>query len=264
MIKWVKGFLINWQFFSIIPVPMEIPMDRDHLSRAVQTFPVFGLLQGFIYAATMYGLLHGTPFSPLAIAFIVWLLMIILPGGIHLDGWIDTNDAYFSYRDRERRLEIMKDPRTGAFGVLAVIILLSTRFLFIYEIVTMSKPWTFVLIAVIPFLSKSLMGMILLTVKAAKNEGLGHLFQQSVAGKSLAIYPLYAVVLLFAIRLEGLFVALLVLGLYFIMLVMYVFLKIKIKKWFGGITGDVLGASVEGTELVLWMSVWLLHYFVTV
>ena len=38
----------------------------------------------------------------------------------------------------------------------------------------------------------------------------------------------------------------------------------KAVKWFGGITGDVLGASVEGVEIVLWMTLWLLHYFVMV
>ena len=48
---------------------------------------------------------------------------------------MDASDAFFSYRDRERRLEIMKDPRIGAFGVLRCLVLLSARFLFIYEII---------------------------------------------------------------------------------------------------------------------------------
>jgi adenosylcobinamide-GDP ribazoletransferase len=40
-----------------------------------------------------------------------------------------------------------------------------------------------------------------------------------------------------------------------------VYMKRKILSWFGGITGDVLGASVEGVELWLWLILWLLHYF---
>jgi adenosylcobinamide-GDP ribazoletransferase len=48
----------------------------------------------------------------------------------------------------------------------------------------------------------------------------------------------------------------------FVSLAILFYLKRKIVKWFGGMTGDVLGASVEGTELLLWMALWLLHYFV--
>ena len=56
-------------------------------------------------------LFNWTPFSPLAAAFFVWLALIVLTGGIHLDGWMDASDAFFSYRDKQKRLEIMKDPQ---------------------------------------------------------------------------------------------------------------------------------------------------------
>ena len=129
MMKTIKGLIMSIQFFTSIPIPYEVPMDRDHIERAVRTMPILGLLQGFVYAGVLYGLLNWTPISPLGAAFFIWLSLIIVTGGIHLDGWMDTSDAFFSYRDKEKRLEIMKDPNTGAFGVLSVIVLLGARFL---------------------------------------------------------------------------------------------------------------------------------------
>ena len=87
---------------------------------------------------------------------------------------MDASDAFFSYRDKQKRLEIMKDPRIGAFGVLSVIVLLSARFLFIYEISLQAVDATFVLIVLIPFLSKSVMGILLLKVRQQKRRGLEH------------------------------------------------------------------------------------------
>jgi len=259
--KFFKGFLIGLQFFTVIPIPKAFPMDEEHLKRTIQAFPLLGLLQGIIYALFMHSMVELTPFSHLAFAFLLWLLTILLTGGIHLDGWMDASDAYFSFRNQEKRLEIMKDPRIGAFGVLSIIILLSSRFLFIYEITSNLQPLLFILIASIPFFSKMVMGVLLLTVPTVKQEGLGHLFQEAATARVLWIYPIY--LLLF-------FIAVVLLDIKFLLAGVLAgaaayclhFCRHKSVKWFGGITGDVLGASVEGTELVLWMTVWLLHYFV--
>ncbi|CAH2712958.1 Adenosylcobinamide-GDP ribazoletransferase [Neobacillus rhizosphaerae] len=261
MRRFIKGFLINLQFFTAIPISLELPMDKQHLRKAVQAFPLLGLLQGVIYLSLFYVFQELTPFSHLASAFLLWLATIFLTGGIHLDGWMDASDAYFAYQDQEKRLEIMKDPRTGAFGVLSIIVLLSCRFLFIYESTLNVEYVTYIFIAGIPFLSKSVMGVLLLTVKSAKNEGLGSLFQSAAKPQVLWIYPVYLLGFLFLVILlnkEFLLVGLLIL----VATCCLYFCRRKAVKWFGGITGDVLGASVEGTELILWMTVWLLHYFV--
>jgi adenosylcobinamide-GDP ribazoletransferase len=261
--SFIRGFLITVQFFTVIPINREFPMDPEHLKKAVQAFPMLGLLQGIIYSLLIYCFIEFLPFTHLASAFILWLMTIFLTGGIHLDGWMDTSDAYFSYRDQEQRLSIMKDPRTGAFGVLSVIVLLSMRLFFIYEITRNPMTSTYLLIAAIPFFSKMVMGCLLLSVKSAKQEGLGYLFQKAADLKSLFIYPFYLVgFILFVILLihefvqTGFMLLAAVISLYF--------WRRKSMKWFGGITGDVLGASVEGTEVGLWMTLWLLHYFVTV
>ncbi|RYL88134.1 adenosylcobinamide-GDP ribazoletransferase [Sporolactobacillus sp. THM19-2] len=262
--KWIKGMMINLQFFTSIPIRCEISMDKDNINHAIKTFPILGLIQGLLYACILYLALNWTPFSSLAAAFFVWVAMIVITGGIHLDGWIDASDAYFSYQSIKKRLEIMKDPRTGAFGVLVVIVLLAAKFLFIYETVIRESATTYLLIAMIPLISKSIMGMLIIHVKGAKADGLGAYFKQAADKKTLGIYPIYFFIILVlagSVNQRAFIGASILLV---TMVVLYFGLSHKAVKWFGGITGDVVGASVEGSELVLWMMVWLLHYFVTV
>ncbi|MEH7748584.1 adenosylcobinamide-GDP ribazoletransferase, partial [Neobacillus drentensis] len=150
-----------------------------------------------------------------------------------------------------------------AFGVLSILVLLSSRFLFIYESITNVENVLYIIITLIPFLSKSVMGILLLTVKAAKNEGLGALFQNAAKPQSLWLYPIYLIFLLLLV--SFFYKDFLIIGTLILIAACCIFLfRRKAVKWFGGITGDVLGAAVEGTELVLWMTVWLLHYFVMV
>lgn len=238
-------------------------MEKKYIHRAIQTFPLVGILLGLIMGGVLYVLAEWTPFSVLATAFILWLLTIVLTGGLHLDGWIDASDAFFSYQDQARRLEIMKDSRTGAFGVISVIVLLAMRFLFIYEITSRLNNWSYFFIILLPFLSKCVMGYLLCKMPLAKKEGLGAFFQSAAQKNSLHVYWIYIVVsMILAIILGAPFWMLLLIMLATTALFL-LFLKRKIVAWFGGITGDVLGASVEGVELWLWFILWLLHYFVT-
>ena len=187
----INWFSINLQFFTAIPFKKELPMEKKYIHRSIQTFPLVGILLGLIMGGVLYALVEWTPFSILAIAFIIWLLTIVLTGGLHLDGWIDASDAFFSYQDQARRLEIMKDSRTGAFGVISVIVLLATRFLFIYEIVGRLNGWSYFLIILVPFLSKCVMGYLLCKMPLAKKEGLGAFFQSAARKNSLHMYWIY-------------------------------------------------------------------------
>ena len=261
--KMMKGLIMCIQFFTSIPIPYEVPMDRRHINIAIKMFPVLGLLQGFLYGLLSYALIQWTPLSALAIAFIIWLSLIVITGGIHLDGWMDSSDAFFSYRDIAKRLEIMKDPRMGAFGVLSVIVLLSARFLFVYEIVVMAVDVSYIFIVLIPFIGKMVMGVLLMNVKSAKEDGLGMLFKQAASKGTLWVYPIYLLLILLMILLLW---PKAVSGVLLVVIIAFLFILVasrKIMHWFGGITGDVLGASVEGVEILLWMTVWLWHYFAT-
>lgn len=261
MRSFLYGLIINLQFFSTIPLPVNVSMTNKHIERAVQTFPVLGLFQGAVSAGLLYSVLTWSPFSSLAVAFVVWLLLIVLSGGIHLDGWMDASDAYFSYRDPNKRREIMNDPRIGAFGVISVIVLLAARFLFIYEIVLMAIPMSYLLIVLIPFLGKVVMGLLLVHVPPAKADGMGKLFRRAAKHRTLWTYPFYiflalASVLVWQRDALPFFIVMLVAALF-----LYVVLRKKSVQWFGGMTGDVAGASVEGVECLLWLVVWLFHHF---
>lgn len=264
VMTFLKGFLLNLQFFTALPISRTLPMDKQHLNSSIKSFPLVGLMQGALYSAVLYSLIIWTPFSNLAIAFAIWLLTIVITGGLHLDGWMDASDAYFSYQDKNKRLEIMTDPRTGAFGVLSVIVLLGSRFLFIYEIITYTTMATYGLIVLIPFLSKGIMGMMLVTVPAAKKEGLAYMFGQAGNPRSLVVYAIYLLLVIGA--LGSIWTGYLLPAFLFMLIAIGCYFSIRAKavKWFGGITGDVIGASVEGTENMLWMTLWLLHCFAMV
>ncbi|CAH0344997.1 Adenosylcobinamide-GDP ribazoletransferase [Bacillus sp. CECT 9360] len=238
-------------------------MDKEYINKTFHTFPLLGLLQGMVYAVLLFVLLEWTPLSPLAAAFFLWLLTIIITGGLHLDGWIDASDAYFSYRDIPKRLEIMSDPRTGAFGVISVIVLLGSRMLFLYEIIQNIKPWSYSLIIMVPFLGRTAMGLILAKMPLAKTDGLAAFFQAAAGKNSTAVYPVYLALAGLALLSTNVTSFYSFIVLIIVLIFSMLFLKRKIIKWFGGITGDVNGASVEGVELILWMTIWLLHYFVT-
>lgn len=214
--------------------------------------PWTGALGGLVSMVLVYAATNYMHWSALLIAFIVVLWMAIFTGGLHLDGLIDTGDAFFSYRDTERRLEILSDSRVGAFGVMTFIFLLVGKLIVMQELLLEHSPpyWAFVFL---PLLTRVGMGLFFMSTPSSKASGLGHFFKEKTNNKVLIMVSFLTLIL--AVLLIGFSVGVWgVSSLLVVALVSFVWLY---RRWalknFNGLSGDLLGAFIEGAEFGLWI-----------
>lgn len=126
----MKGLLLALGFLTAIPMP---PPDtpsadcRQALGRAGVWFPAVGLTLGLVLAAAHF--VSSRFFPPLLSAALVVALWAALTGGLHLDGLADCCDGLLITAPSERRLEIMRDPRLGAFGGAGLALFLCLKIL---------------------------------------------------------------------------------------------------------------------------------------
>lgn len=256
-----NGFKIAFSMYSKIPMPKSDWTD-ENMRYAMCFFPLVG---GVIGSITMGCFLlfqriglSGTNFS----AILLLLIPVAVTGGIHVDGLIDTADALSSYQPMEKRLEILKDPRTGAFGVIWAVL----YFLFffgIYSLADSLKPLTaerlFWAISLVFVISRALSGYAIVTFEKAKNTGLAASFSDGAKKRAVQIvmvlYLVIAGILLVDINITyaagGLITA----------LVVFFYYKHMAKEKFGGITGDLAGWFLQICELSMILVMTLLGRF---
>lgn len=243
-----SGLLLIFQFFSVIPVKKQLPMKKAQLTAMYMLLPLLGMLFGGVLASAALLLREATDVNALLIAFIIVAGSIILTGGLHMDGMADVGDAYFSYQDREKRLEIMGDPRIGAFGAMVLFLALAGKIIIISETILSVSLWA---VVCIPVLSR--IGMLLLfsLTSSAKNTGLAAYFQKSADLKKIA-----AAALLWLVFIAEAMAFLLGWQVAGVLVTTAAIASFGYRRWcrknFGGVTGDLFGAYVEGMELLLW------------
>lgn len=118
----IRLLLTAVQYFTRIRVPAWVGHAPERLTGAVRYFPAIGLIVGASGAAVMWLTAFVLP-SPLP-AILSTAITLLMTGAIHEDGLADTADGLGGGATRERALEIMKDPRIGVFGALALILML--------------------------------------------------------------------------------------------------------------------------------------------
>lgn len=247
------GFLLAWQFFSAIPVKKQLDMNKKSVTWMYAFLPIIGLLMGALLSGGAYLLWSYSEISNGLIAILLVVGMIFLTGGLHLDGWIDMSDAFFSYGKKEKRLEILDDPRTGAFGVISIACLLLLKVGFVYEAFAKGQFESIPFIVFIPFLARVGMLIYFLTMPTSKQKGLAAYFKGVVLPKQLSAILCFLGIVAFAV------------WIYFELFHFFIFVLIMLcavfmyRKWsmkhFGGMSGDLLGALGEGMEVLLWLAV---------
>ncbi len=240
----INGLILSLQFLTRISINKNIDFNKENIRKSTFFFPFIGMLLGAIVALSYY------VFMSLNIeiaSFIAVLMMIILTGGLHLDGLSDTADGFYSARDKEKMLVIMKDSRIGAFGVISLILIILFKYIIISNLTSSAA-----IIIILSMANSRLVVLIQMAYKkTARPGGLGELFHNSNPKKyiisSILIYTLIITILniKFLIPLIG-------------SIILGELISFITYKKIDGFTGDVYGATIELCEalsLILFMGV---------
>lgn len=236
----IQGLILAFQFLTRIPLPIPIDFNNRNVGRAVSFFGVVGCVLGGIYSLC-FSLLHKV--DALIGAALCLFLTLLLTGGLHMDGLSDMADGFFSGKDRKKTLEIMKDSRAGAFGVMAIVCVLLMKFIFIYR---MEDAYTLFFMAANARFS---VYFLILFGKPAYGGGLARLFQETRSVFGIVIALVFYVVLIFYVGVKN-FVP------FFFSIAVSACLLFWSQRKIGGVNGDVNGAGIELCELVTLMTYW--------
>jgi len=243
----MKSLLLALQFLTIIPVKIK-DVDDNKMATALTYFPIIGLLLGLILiGANNFLIFLGI--KQFSINIILIILLIILTGGLHLDGLTDTCDAFSSRKDKDEMLRIMRDSHIGVMGALSLIVVILLKIAFLSSISISLKTISLLLMC---SLSRWSLVFAMFLFPYARNEGKAKAFIQGVNFKNFSVATIIALLTAFFIwKFNGLII--------FIIITASGYLIGKfISKRVGGITGDTLGAINELTEIIILFSICIL------
>ncbi|MBN1264261.1 MAG: adenosylcobinamide-GDP ribazoletransferase [Anaerolineales bacterium] len=231
----MQGLWTALSFLTILPVRKPGTRSPRDLGKAAIWFPLVGVLLGVLLVG-FYFLLDGRVPDRLRAGLLLGL-WVLLSGGLHLDGLADCLDGLLVTADRERRLTILRDPGTGAFAVIGISLFLILKAAALEGLTAA----TVLLLAPAAGRSVMLLGMF---YPSAREGGLGAVFKSGLTPLRIGAASFVPLLLAGTLGMQG-FLALILAIL--TALLVFQFAKARI----GGVTGDVLGAACELSELVV-------------
>lgn len=233
----VKRFLLALQFLTILPVRIEAGLNEKDFGASLIYFPLVGLLTGLL----LCGCFFLFSFLPDAVrAALILLVSIVISGGIHLDGFADTCDAFYGNKPKEKILEIMRDSHIATMAVIGLCALLLLKFSLLANI---PARYLWKLLILMPIFSRYCQVIACVSCGYARNDGKAKYFVEYAGRKEFLIATVFtALFSLLLMKLKG--VSLLALCLFFAWLFI-----MRIKRRIGGMTGDTIGAISEAAEV---------------
>ena len=239
----IRSFVIAFSTYSRIPMP-QVEWSEENRKYAMWFFPLIGAVIGG--ALWLWLLLcDALALGPLLRGAVGAMLPLLVTGGIHMDGFMDTSDALASWQPMEKRLEILKDSHVGAFAVMhcAGYLLLATA------LYSEAKAESGPLLGCVFILSRAKSVWALTTFKNARPKGMLDAFTQATQKRMALLSGLcWGLVCLLVWALLGGWLAVLCLLAAALCLLYY---RHMAYRQFGGVTGDLAGWFLQVTELTL-------------
>ena len=247
----MNSFLIGLQFLTRIFVVKQSVWTEESFGRSVKFFPLIGAIIGTICAGIVGVLNFLTAGSlPLLTGTIGFASLILLTGGIHCDGLMDSADGLFSGREREKILDIMKDSRAGSFGVVSMILVAALDIAALCELAKISTTQLCAAIFASPIIGRLMMVATIGLFPYARPEGMGKAFAKFTTRRTIIFAAVEATMLIAVLAFVDvkIFVTATVATL-FAALVTRRFATFATEK-IGGVTGDIYGAVTTLSETV--------------
>jgi adenosylcobinamide-GDP ribazoletransferase len=143
MKKYLYAFVMCQSMFCAIPAPQA--WDEKAKDKMLLFLPVVGLEIGAIWAALAW-LCRLLNLPALVAGLVLCAYPFLITGFIHLDGFMDVTDAVKSWRDLERRREILKDSHVGSFAVIGIVLLAIAQFAFFSSAPTEANDWILIFV----------------------------------------------------------------------------------------------------------------------
>jgi adenosylcobinamide-GDP ribazoletransferase len=228
----LSGLLAALQFLTLWPIKRGF--SSLEIGRSTAYFPIIGFLLGLILMGLYYLLKLILPLDLVIVLLLAAL--VVMSGGLHLDGLADTLDGMAGHRTPERRLEIMRDSRIGGFGAMGLVLFLLIEYIALNSVQARWVPFTLLLA---PVMSRWAMVNSIFAYPYARREGLGKAFKEAVNWQQFWIATVIALAVAAGLfRLAGL-VVMAFTWLAFTLAAIYFRGQLK------GLTGDTYGAINE-------------------
>ncbi|MFA5065274.1 MAG: adenosylcobinamide-GDP ribazoletransferase [Dehalococcoidia bacterium] len=224
---------------TVLLMPETPAADEElrSVGRSTIYFPLVGLVIGLLLVL-LYIVFRAALPTPVSCVLLIGALAVIT-GAHHIDGLMDTCDAFAAGKTMAQRLEIMKDTRVGAFGITAAILVLLTKYICLSATIGVYALLTF------PILSRWAITGLVLVFPSARDSGSFYALKSSASRDGFIGASVIA--LAAAILLNGMIIGpLIMLGLFGLLYC----LGVLFSRLFGGLTGDCCGALIESGEVI--------------
>lgn len=257
VMKLLRNIAVTFAQYSRIPVP-RFDWEEDDMTYNMSFFPLVGGVIGLLYIAVFAGC-SALSVPPAATALLMTAVPVLVTGGFHIDGFMDTADALSSYGSREEKLRILSDPHIGAFSVIRLalcgLIYIASSIIIVSFAYTEGHSTAVIYTTAAGFvLSRGLSAVAVLSFRSAKNEGMLYYEASSAAparGANMSAdiiwIALASAVMLNLDMISGILIIA-------SCLLVFIWYKHMSYRQLGGITGDTAGWFVTVCETAVMLS----------
>lgn len=237
----MRRFVIMLTFLTRIPVPIRFEVTYEDYVKGVGFTPLIALIIGVpLFLVRMLD-----PYiHPYVLSACILGLYLLLSGALHIDGLADTMDAFGSNSGKERMLQILRDSHIGTFGVLSIAV-------YCIGMVVLLPFVPAYCLLLFPLVGRTCALLCAKTHGYARASGLGKSFVEGAKWRHVLVSSAAYAVLAYAVVRELRVVHACIALLPFVcsLLITWVFVR-RMSKKIGGVTGDLIGYSVEVSQLI--------------